>query len=403
MRYTETLSTQTARPGRLALIAGAAAAVLSVVGLFVSGAGLFFQAYLYAYLFWFGISLGLLAFLLLHFLTGSRWGLALRRVAEAGAANLWVTALLFIPLVFGIPYLYPWAQPGAIPDVHGMEFKAAYLTTPGWIIRAVIFFAVWIVLALVVNRNAARLAEAGPVEEPRIRARLQGLGAGGLILYVLTMTLASIDWLMSLHPLWTSTIFGLMIIVGQILTALAFGVLMLNAFPSLTQGRRWTGTATPIPYRDLGALMLTMVMGFAYMAFFQFLIMWAGNIPREAVWYLARGEGGWGVVAVILAVFQFALPFAILLSIRARYNLKVLAGLGAMLLLVYLLNMFWHVKPAFSPGVFTFSWLDIILPVAIGGIWLFAFFYHLARRPALRPVEEAALGLSETTHHPVAS
>lgn len=386
-----TTSLNASRFVRLALIAGAAGLVVAVIGLFVSGAEAFFQAYLFAYLFWFGISMGSLALLLLFFVANGRWGLAIRRITEAAAANIGLLAILFLPVVFGISRLYPWAYNREMLDTPYLAFKAAYLTTPFFLVRAIIYFAVWFALVYLANRAVSRIAAASLAERHAAHGRMQAWGAGGLIVFVLTMTFASFDWIMSLQPLWTSTAFGLITIVGQALTALSFALLMLNMFPSLSLGQRWTTRTTPIPYKDLGALLLTFVMGWMYLQYFQFLIIWGANIPREVVWYQDRNTGGWQVLSWIIVIFQFVLPFLVLLSGRVRHNLRLLAGLGGMLLVVHLINTFWHVKPAFSPGAFAVSWLDIVLPVAIGGIWLAGFFYYLQRRPALNADDAVVL------------
>ncbi len=381
------------RPIQFMLIVGAVTALLSVAGIFLSGASLFFQAYLFAFFFWLGISLGSLVLLLLYFVTGSKWGLTIRRVAEAASGSVWVMGILFLPLLAGLPTLYPWARPAEVAANAILQYKTFYLNVPFFIGRAVLYFAVWIGMSLMANRWARAQASAVPGEDAALK-RPQGLAAISLVLFALTMTFASVDWLMSLQPLWTSTAFGLILIMGQVLTAMSFAVLMLNLFPSLSLGRHWGYQTTPVPYKDLGALMLTFVMGWAYVSFFQFLIQWGGDIPREVVWYAVRSTGGWDVVLIIITIFEFVLPFMILLSIRARYNLHVLAGLGGMLLVVYLVNLFWHVKPAFYPGQFAVSWLDIVLPVAMGGIWMAVFLYNLARRPALNLDEQTALQLN---------
>lgn len=379
-------------PMRLAMIVGLVAAVAGVAGLFISGADLFFQAYLIAFMFWLGISLGSMALLFLHFLLGTRWGLTLRRVAEAAAGSIWVMALLFIPLALGMTNLYPWTHPEAVAENSMLQAKTFYLNVPFFLIRAVIYFAVWIALALIINRLSARLSAAPG--DAALAGRLKGLAAAGFILYFLTMTFASIDWLMSLEPLWTSTAFGLVTIAGQVLSAISFGLLALNLLPQLSLGRRWERTSTPLPYRDIGTLLLVFVMGWAYLAYFQLLIIWGANIPREVVWYIARTNGGWSLVAIFIAVFQFALPFIVLISARARHNLRFLALLGGLLLVTNLVNVFWHVKPSFFPNGFALSWLDIVLPVAMGGIWLAVFLFTLQRRPALNVEEQTALELT---------
>lgn len=391
------MSTRTATesysgPMRLALIVGLVAAAAAIAGLFISGAALFFQAYLVAFTFWLGISLGSMALLFMHFLFGTRWGLTIRRIAEAAAGSIWVMAILFIPIALGMGNLYPWTNQAAVAENTMLQAKTFYLNVPFFLIRAVIYFAAWIALALITNRLSARLSAApGDAGEA---GRSKSLAALGLILYILTMTFAAFDWLMSLEPLWTSTAFGLVVIVGQMLSAISFGLLVLNLMPQLSLGKRWERTSTPLPYRDIGTLLLVFVLGWAYLSYFQLLIIWSANIPREVVWYIARTNGGWSWVAIFLAVFQFALPFAILLSARARHNLRFLALLGGMLLFTNLMNVFWHVKPTFFPEGFALSWLDIVVPVAMGGIWLAVFLFTLQRRPALNLEEQTALELT---------
>lgn len=377
-------------PMRIALIIGVVAAVVSAAGLILFGPGIFFQSYLFSFLFWMGISLGSLGLLFLHLLVGNRWGLTIRRITEASAGSIWIMAVLFIPLLFGLRFLYPWARPSEVAASSLLQYKSFYLNVPFFVIRAIIYFAAWILLAYFANRRVAQYSD---TQEGNLilRGRFQGLGAAGLIIYAITMTFASVDWLMSLEPEWTSTAYGLVIIMGQVLAATAFAVFVMNWLPGLSRGRDWNFETTPIPYRDLGAIILTMVISWAYLAYFEFLIIWSGNIPREVEWYTNRTEGGWSYVAIFIAVFGLAIPFIILLSSRVRFSLRALAALGAMLVFVSLANMFWQVKPAFYPGQFAISLSDIFMPIAIGGVWLATFFYTLKRRPALTTDDEVAL------------
>jgi hypothetical protein len=384
---------------RFALGIGLVAAAISVAGFFLGGPSPLFQAYLFAFLFWLGISLGSLALLLIHFVVGSRWGLTIRRIAEAASGNVLMMALLFMPLLVALPVLFPWTNPAAAAEGEALQMlqeKTFYLNVPFFLVRAAIYFVAWILLAVLANRWSARLATTLPDDRP-LRGRLQAFGAVGLIVYAITMTFAAVDWIMSLDPLWTSTAFGMITLVSQALTALAFAILVLNLLPGLSLGRRWSYLDTPLSFRDLGAFLLVFVLGWAYLVFFQFLIIWAGNIPREVTWYLARSTGGWSLLVVFVAVFQFLLPFLILLSIRVRHNLRVLAVLGALLLFTNLVYLFWQVKPAFFPGQLAIHWLDLALPVAIGGLWVAGFLFQLSRRPALTAGEQAALRLVEDT------
>ena len=372
----------------IAFIIGILGLAAGVLGIFTGNMQRFFQSYLFAYLFWLGLSLGSLAFLMLHFLTGSRWGLTIRRICEASASNLWLMAILFIPLLFDLSGLYVWARPSAVQASSILQFKSFYLNIPFFLVRAVIYFAIWIALAVIINRQSAVWAKN---EDVSARERLKGWGAGGLILYVLTATFAAIDWMMSLDPLWNSTIYGLTIIAGQILSSLAFAVLVLNLVPGLGLGREWTLKTTPTPFKDLGALMMTFVMGWAYLAYFQLLIIWAGNIPHEVTWYVNRVHGGWLTVGIVVAIVQFVLPFCLLLTLRIRHNLRLLAWLGALIAVAYLINLYWQVIPNFYPSQFSFHWLDLALPVGLGGLWVGAFMFALKRRPALNETDQASL------------
>ncbi len=383
------------RPMRIAFVVGVDGAIVCIVALLLSGAENFFQAYLYSYLFVLGITLGLEALLLLQFLVSSKWGLTIRRIGEAGSASIWAMAILFIPILFGMQYLYPWTVPAYVAVNPVMLSKAWYLNVPFFIVRAVIYFAIWFGLAYFLNRWTAEVA-AAEVSKPGMRERMRALGAGGLILYGLTVTFAAIDWLMSIEPLWYSTAFGMVTVMAQVLSALAFAVLILNLFPSLSLGRHWSLKNTPLPYRDLGSYMLVFVMGWAYVSYFQMLIQWAGNIPHEVIYYFERVAGGWNWVAIFIAIFQFAVPFAMLIFGRLRHNLSALAWLGGLLLFTNLVYMFWQVKPAYFPSKFTVSVLDVFMPIAIGGLWLGVFFFQLMRRPPLTTTDADALLALET-------
>ncbi len=388
MTTDQNLTSTANRYQRIALLVGLAGLVLGVIGALTGSLDRFFQSYLLAFLFWLGISLGSLAFLMIHFLTGSKWGLTVRRVCEAGASTLWLMPVLFIPLLFNLPGLYLWARPEAVQASAVLQEKSLYLNVPFFIIRAVIYFLIWFLLAFFINRLSAQWSKSG---DPAIKERLKALSAFGLIIYALTMTFASIDWMMSLEPFWDSSIYGLMVIFGQLLTSLSFSIFILNLMPGLGLGRNWSLRTTPTPFKDLGALMLTFIMGWAYLAYFQLLIIWAADIPHEVVWYYNRIQGGWLTVGVLVAVLQFVLPFGMLITRRVRNNMRLLAALGGTIVLVYLVNLYWQIIPAFYPGQFNLSLTDLALPIGLGGLWVGAFMYALGRRPALRELEQAAL------------
>jgi hypothetical protein len=196
---------------------------------------------------------------------------------------------------------------------------------------------------------------------------------------------------MSLQPAWTSSVYGMILVISQVLAAMAFAIVVLNLIPQLSVGNLRTYRDTPAPYGDLGALLMTLVMGWGYLAFFQLLIIWAGNLPHEVTWYADRIAGNWIYVGIFLALFQLGLPFMALLTVRIRHNIRLLGLIGALILLTSLVNMFWQVVPAFSPGALAFHWLNLVVPLAMGGLWLAVFLFFLPRRPALAELEQAAL------------
>lgn len=362
------------------LAAGLVGTVVLVVGAFLTGFDRFMQSYLFSYLFWLELGLGSLAIVLLHYLVGGGWGIAIRRVLEAGAKTLWLLALLFVPLVIGLPYLYLWARPEVVAADPLLQHKSLYLNVPFFILRAGLYFAVWIFLAWRLtswSRQSEYHLEVAP------RRRFQRLSAFGLILYGVTVSFAAMDWIMSLEPHWYSSIYGMLIIVGQVLGGLAFGIALT---PLLARYPPLADFMNPGLYRDLGAMLLAVVMIWAYIAFSQLLIIWSGNLPFEVTWYLHRSQGGWLWVGLLVFAIQFVLPFLLLLSLWAKRDARVLASLGTVILAMRLVDYFWHVMPSFFPAGFTLHWMDIIAPIAIGGLWVAAFSWHLQRTPLLLPV-----------------
>lgn len=330
----------------------------------------FYRAYLIAFLLWSGIALGGLALLMLQHLTGGAWGFVIRRVLEASSRTLPVVAALFLPLVAGMRHLYPWVtDPTLSPD------RQTYLNVGFFLARAAVYFAVWIAVA--------RQIDYWSMEQDRTRrsylGRLQILSGVGLVLYGLTTTFAAIDWVMTLEPHWSSTIFGMLIIAGHNLAALAFVIvvlLLLAREPPMAQA------ASREVFHDLGNLLLAFVLVWAYLGFSQYLITWSGNLPEEIPWYLRRMEGGWQAVGLVLIVFHFAVPFAVLLWREAKRHARVLAAVGAFVLCLRFVDLVWLVTPAFSDTVLIHPF-DVLAAVAVGGIWLGVFFKQLRSRPLL--------------------
>jgi len=358
------------------LAVGLIAAVLCAGGALIFPP-VFFRAYLSAYIFWIGIPVGALALLMLHHLVGGRWGFMIQRVLEAAIQTLPLMALLFIPLLFGLADLYPWAQTEVVAADPLLQQKAAYLNIPFFIARAVAYFAVWIVLG--------RLLVTWSLQQDRtadgaLTLRLQRLSGPGLVLYGLTVTFAAIDWMMSLEPKWYSTIFGMIFMVSFGLAALALAIL---ATRFLESQKPLAQVISPDRWHDLGNLLLALVMFWAYLQFSQFLLIWSENLAEEIPWYLHRIGGGWEWVALALILFLFALPFILLLSRTTKRSARMLSQVAAAILFMHWLDILWIVAPSFYPALFHLHWLDIVAPVAIGGLWLAAFIGYLKARSLL--------------------
>lgn len=389
-------------PGRFAapasvdrLLRGGLAVGLPATVACVLGAGAdfaaFSRAWLVACVFWLGIALGCLALAMIHHMTGGSWGVVVRRVFEAAAATLPLVAVLMLPLVLHLDVLYPWAAAGAAAGTVGatletpetpamaalLAHKAAYLNPTGFLWRFAGYFALWFVLTALLGRLSAAQDRTADLALSR---RMRVVSGPGLVVWAFTVTFACFDWLMSLEPGWFSTIYGVYFFGGFGLSALAFLIVVARILGASEPMVRYL---TPAHFHDWGKLMLAFLMLWAYFAFSQFLIIWAGNQPEEIEWYLHRLHHGWGWVALALVLFHFAVPFAILLSRDVKRNPRRLAWLALGILAICWVDVFWQVAPVFHPEGLALSWLDLAAPLAVGGLWLATFAWLLKRRPIL--------------------
>jgi hypothetical protein len=356
----------------------------------------FFRAYLMAFMAWLGVTLGSMAILMLRHLTKGAWGMVIRRILGAAMRCSPLMALLFVPLLFGLPRLYPWARPlDLITDAHLrehlQEITKTYLSVNGFIIRAVTYFAIWNLLSFLLTKWSAEQ------DHPPMRDhsnRFKALSGPGLILYGLTITFAAIDWVMSIDPGWISTIFGLSFLIGQVLSALCFAVVVERI---LFRYKPMSELLKPEQVHDHGKFMLAFIMVWAYFSFAQWLIIWAGNLPEEITWYMRRLNGGWGYIGLVLVLFHFAVPFVMLISRSFKRDITRLVWLAAWLLLMRYVDLFWIIEPNFSV-TFHLTWLDIVVPIAMGGLWLAFFFRNLGSRPLVPAYDVFAVEVLEEAH-----
>lgn len=390
MNQTEQLQSQLNRLQKLALIVGVVALALCGAG-FMLNKTQFFQSYLFGYLFWFGITVGCFSVVALHHLVGGGWGFVIQRLLESGSRTLPLMFVFFLPLFFGMQDLYLWARPEAAADAI-LQQKAPYLNVPFFWIRAVFYFAVWGAFIYFLNKWSHAQDRTG---YPLLTLKIEKIAGPALVVYVLTMTFAAFDWVMSLEPHWFSTIFGVIFVVGQGLTTLAFAIIGVKL---LEEREPISGVIQSKHFHDLGNLMFAFVLLWAYVSFSQFFIIWSGNLPEEITWYMHRLHGGYGAMAVVIVIFHFFIPFALLLLRKTKRRSKVLVKIAVAMFFIRMIDLYWTVAPNFNEGKFSVHWMDILAPLGIGGVWMAMFISQLKGR-ALMPVNDPRLAEAFAGHH----
>ena len=376
-------------------------AVASVIALFLAfkNPTVFFHGYLLSYMDWLGICLGSMAIVMVRHMTGGGWGTVIRRVLGASMRTLPLLILLFIPMLFAVPRLYPWALPLTSisdPTIHEHLEKHSfilrdYLNYRGFVIRAIIYFAIWFLLQYLLSKfsfehNVPPLADTS--------ARFKLVSAPGIILYGFTVSFAAIDWIMSWNPSGISTIYGVIFVAGLLLAALAFAIVIERI---LFNYRPMSILLKPSFVHDHGNFMLTFIMLWAYFSFSQWLIIWAGNLPEEITWYFRRLHGGWQFVGLFLVVFHFFVPFFILLSRPFKRDITRLVWLAAWMLVARYIDLFWHIEPTFSEN-FTVTLANLVIPFAMGGIWIAYFCHNLLSQPLVPAYDATAQDVLEPAH-----
>jgi hypothetical protein len=339
----------------------------------------FLQSYLFGFLVWLSIPLGCLGLLMLHHMVSGRWGYVIQRILEAGALTLPLMALLFIPVLANLSKIYPWIVATEGKSVDSALVWSKYLNVPFFVVRYLLYFGLWSGTAFLLSHWSRKQDETG---DPRYTIWLRRLCAPGLLLYALTVTFASVDWVMSLEPGWYSTIYGFIFIVGEVLAALAFSVVVLQR---IAGNGLLSEILTTKHVHFMGNLLLTFVFLWAYVAYSQWIVIWSGNLPEENSWYLHRLAPGWNEIALGLIVLHFVVPFFLLLARSVKQSLRFLSYIAIGLLVMRVVDIYWLVMPAFHPEGLIVTWMDIAAPIAIGGIWTSAF-VALLKKSSVLPV-----------------
>jgi hypothetical protein len=388
-----------------ALGVGGAASVVCVLGALLSPAQ-FFRAYLAAYIFFLGLGLGCMAILMVYYLTGGAWGFLSRRILEAGMRTLPLLAVLFVPVACGVGYLYPWAQPALVAADPRLQRQQIYLNAPFFCVRAGLFFVLWLAFAYFLGSWSDAQDRTG---DERLQSRCGSLSGAGLVVYGISLHFAAVDWVMSLQPMFHSTIFGPLLATGQIVSAMSLVIVVVSC---LALRPPLDAVVSAKVLTDLGSLLFAFLIIWAYMAWFQFMLIWIANLPVDVVWYAGRLQGGWLWVTWALVVLHFAVPFFLLLLRMVKETPRIMVCLGGLILGMQLVFDYWQVLPAFLAPRLVEHWLDFVTPLALGGLWLAFFLWQLGRRPLLpahdsnwnetvhlRNVDEREQALEETLSH----
>jgi hypothetical protein len=369
------------------LIAGVGAITVCVIGAFFSPSQ-FFHSYLIGYLLLLGTTLGAAGFLMLHHLTGGYWGLILRRILEAVIRTLPLIALFTIPLLFGLHFIYRWADPSAVAADPLLQSKQFYLTIPLFLIRQILYFIIWFTIGFFLLKFSKQQDQS---DEPGILQRLRLTSGPGSVLLCLAITFAAVDWIMSIEPHFYSTTFGLRLITGEAVSGLSFAVIAAMALSSVDP---ISSLLTEKRLRDLGNLMLAFIMLWAYIAFTEYLIVWAGDIPEETSWFVRRFSGGWKTLAWLLILFHFFIPFFLLLQRAVKRRPWLLAAIACWLLVMRWLELLWMVEPS-KHASFHLDWMNILAPIGLTGIWLSVFLRGIQKRPLVPRFDP----LLKSVHH----
>jgi hypothetical protein len=365
------------------IVVGGVALLVAIFGAMKSPAD-FYHSYIFSYMLILGLTVGSLGLLMLQHLTGGIWGMVIRRPLEAASRNLWLMLILFVPIVMGMKYLYSgnesetgWLNAPKEGEHALTSWQQGYLTQGGFLTRAVIYFVIWIMLMWVFNKWSKEQDQESDGEG--LKQKLKKLAAPGVILYILAMTFAASDWVMSLSPRWASTIYGFLFVAGQAIAAMA---LMIAVIVFLAGSGPFGEIIKKRHLHDLAKLLFTFNMLWAYFAFSQLLIIWSGNQPEEITFYRSRLNGQWGVVAVMVLLFSFAIPFLLLLSRDVKRTASVVSKIAVWMIFMRLVDLYWMTRPEFTSRAVP-TWLDIVVPVALIGLWLGFFAMNLKQRPLL--------------------
>ncbi len=348
----------------------------------------FLGSYLVHFMFFLSIGWGALFFVMVHHVTGATWSVTLRRLMETIMITVAPVTLLYLPVALGLDVLYKWSSPGFFdPHNADLAFKRAFFSPPFFLIRASVYLFVWGVLAFALYRISVAQDD-GDYREATANAR--AWSAPGLVILTVTVTMAGVDWVMSLDPFWYSTIFGVYVFSGGALSFIALLILIALALRATGHLRE---AITVEHYHDLGKWLFALTVWWAYIAFSQYMLIWYANLPEETAFFHHRAEGDWAYLSGLLVVGRFLLPFLALMSRAAKRNLTVLGAAAAWTLVMHGMELHWLILPSVHPHGFHLHWLDLATFTGVGAVFGLVFWYRLRSHPMV-PVGDLRLTAS---------
>jgi len=371
---------------------------VGVVGLIASFIGYFlnykqfFYSYLTSFTFFTSIALASLILVMIHHITKSSWGTVIRRIPESFIKNIWIWALFMLPIIFGMSSIYKWTSADYVIGDPIMEGKIPFLNSTFFIVRQVIYFAIWGYLGHKLHKVSVKMDE---TNDWGLTKLLQKISAPGILLFSLTLAFASFDWLMSLDAHWFSTMFGVYFFAMSFQAL--FPVIILLVF-WMQKNNILENTVGKSHIYDLAAWFFGFTVFYAYIAFSQFLLIYYANIPEETLWYYHRLEGSWAVVTYALLFGRFLIPFVLLLNRDSKHNHKLLIFVSVLVLVMHITELHWIVMPIISYSGISVSWLDFTTLIGLGGIFMGLFFTTL-KKHNLVPVNDPTLSDSLNKHY----
>jgi hypothetical protein len=343
-----------------------------------------FFDYLWIYIFMVSIAVGSLGLAALEYMVGATWSTPFRRIFEITASMIPYLIILAIPLFLGLHDLFHWTHEDAVNADKVLTAKEPYLNIQFFTIRTAAILVLWTLFYFVITRNSEKQDESGDAKFTVKNIKISMLFGP---LFLITLTLTAIDWMMSLEPHWYSTIFGVYYFAGTLIAAFSANTFILI---KLKEGDFLPSQIKDRHFYSLGTLIFAFTVFWAYIGFSQYMLIWYSDMPEETFWMIQRWEGSWKYVSIGLIFLHFVIPFLILVGRQAKTNLKLLKIMAIWMLVMHAYDMFWLIMPTYMRGGAEFGWTELSFPLIVTGLTI-VLFKLKADKKNLVPVRDPKL------------